>query len=516
MKRMIALAMVFTLSPVMSATEGKVLIGEMELEYCHIANYSQEVLCGTHEVAEDRIIKDGRKLQINFAVVPSVTEAKELDPLVFFAGGPGQGALDMGAFVSMAFQEIHENRDIVLIDQRGMGSSNPLNCEQPEDVELTLTDEQQTELMKGMLQECLTQLDADVTKYTQDLANQDIHEILLALGYDKVNLYGVSWGTRSALLYVNQFPEQVRTAIMDGVAPLENRVPLFANADAERAIQTLFKDCEDNKDCQSAFPTLKQDFYQVLKAFGENGHQVTMNDANTGDTVTFLITRNTFVNSIRNILYVPEYSRLIPIIIQQAKVKDFRALSGLTAAFGDGGMAMGTQMSVLCSEDFSRISDKDIASETDKGFVGDGFINYFKTGCEVWPKAELPEIYNQTLTSDVPTLILSGAIDPVTPERWGEKMKEVMTNSIHLIAANTGHNVGPKGCAPDIMTQFVNQGHIKEIDGSCLDDLSRPSFFIDSNGPSSKVGLLSSDPTVNSDSKDLEESNKESKEINND
>ncbi len=489
MKKLIAAALLFTMPQLMAATEGKIIMGEMELEYCHIPHYSQEVLCGKYSVFEDRVAAKGRKIDIEFAVVPSVTEAKEADPLVFFAGGPGQGARDMGQFVSAAFQEIHENRDVILIDQRGMGSSHPLSCEQPEDDSLSLSDEQVAKLMREVLTECLTELDADVTKYTQDLANQDIHDITVALGYDKVNLYGVSWGTRSALLYVNQFPEQVRTIIMDGVAPLANKVPLYANEDAERAIQALFKDCQLNSECQSAFPSLEQDFDHVLTAFGESGYEVTMNDANTGKLTTFVITRNAFVNAVRNILYVPDYSRLIPIIIQQAKVKDFRALSGLMAAFGDGNMALGAQMSVLCSEDFSRITDEAIANETNKGFVGDAFINFFKNGCSVWPKAPLPEIYNQALTSSVPTLILSGAIDPVTPERWGEKMQELMTNSKHLVAANTGHNVGPKGCAPDLMTQFVTQGNLDNIDGSCLNTITRPSFFIDGNGPSSTVSL---------------------------
>lgn len=510
MKRFIAIALLFTMPNIMAATDGKKMMGDLELEYCHIPHYPQEVLCGSFPVFEDRVAAKGRKIDIEFAVIPSVTEAKEADPLVFFAGGPGQGARDMGRFVSVAFKEIHENRDVVLIDQRGMGSSHPLSCERPDDNALSLSDQEIAKLMRDILTQCLKDLDADVTKYTQDLANQDIHDILQALGYNQVNLYGVSWGTRSALLYVNQFPTQVRTVIMDGVAPLVNKVPLYANEDAERAILALFKDCEADDNCRSTFPSLKQDFYQVLTSFGENGYEVTMNDANTGKPITFTMTRNAFVNAVRNILYVPDFSRLIPIIIQQAKVKDFRALSGLIAAFGDGGMALGAQMSVLCSEDFARISDDEIAGETNKGFVGDAFINFFRNGCSVWPKAPLPEIYKQNLSSNVPTLILSGAIDPVTPERWGEKMKELMTNSKHLIAANTGHNVGPKGCAPDLMNQLVTQGNLDNIDGSCLDSLTRPTFFLDGNGPSSAVSSIAENNGAgNNNSENNEPGNKQ-------
>ena len=460
-----------------------VSMGNKTLNYCHIAKYSQEVLCGSHSVYEDRVAATGRQIEIQFAVIPSVTEAKELDPLVLLAGGPGQGARDMGAFVPMAFAEIHENRDVVLIDQRGMGASHPLSCEQPEDNILALSEAEQVLQTQKLLQQCLIDLDADVTKYTQDLANQDIHEILLALGYGKVNLYGVSWGTRSALLYANQFPEQVRTVIMDGNAPPDNKVSLYVNEDAEQSLQALFKDCNDNSECHKAFANLEQDFNDILISFGDTGKQVTVVDANTGKPQTFNLTRNIFVSALRGILYIPDFSRLVPIIIQQAKHNNYQTLAGLTAAFGDTGMAIGATLTILCSEELARISDTEIDNEQAKGFVGNAFINNIKISCNEWPKAPLPAIYNQPLTSEIPTLILSGAIDPVTPPKWGAKMADYMTNSRHLIAPNTGHNVAPKGCASKLMAQFVNQGNLEDIDASCLDEIKRPSFFIDTSGP---------------------------------
>ena len=481
----IVIMMLFLISPCLrAATTSEVIVGELALEYCHINGYRQEVLCGEYTVYEDRVAQTGREIDIKFAVVPAVTADKEADPLVFFAGGPGQGSRDVGAFVNLALQEIHESRDIVLIDQRGMGSSNPLNCEADEDISLLLSDAELANLSREHLQQCLLDLDADVTKYTQDLANEDIHDILLALGYDRVNLYGGSWGTRSALLYNRQFPEQVRSVILDGAAPLENKVPLYANADAERALQALFEDCAADTNCQAAFPDLEQDFNQVLAAFADTGFEVTLNDATTGEEITFLLGRSTFVNAIRAILYTPQISRLIPIIIEQAKARDFRALTAvLDALDGEMSIAQGAQMTILCAEDYPRMSSQEIADEAANGFVGDAFFNVFRNGCSVWPQAPLPEVYTQDLTSQVPTLILSGAIDPVTPERWGNRMAEVMTNSLHLVAANTGHNVAPYGCAPELMAQFLDQGAVDNIDGSCLDELTRPSFFIDANGP---------------------------------
>ena len=462
-------------------------MGNMELKHCHIKNYSQEVLCGSHTVFENRAAASGRQIDIKFAIIPSVTEAKESDPLVMFAGGPGQGAQDMGPFARMAFSEIQETRDVVLIDQRGMGASNGLICKEPEVNALSYTEEELEQLTKKLLRECLEDLDADVTLYTQDIANQDIHDILLKLGYEKVNLYGVSWGTRSALLYASQFPEHVRSVIMDGNAPIDNKVPLYATEDAEKAMTALFKNCAEKTECHKAFPTLEQDFNDILASFGDKGKEATVKDANTGKPETFILQRTIFVNALRNILYSPALSRLIPIVIEQAKQDNYQAIAGLTAAFGDTGMAIGATLTILCSEDLARMTETEISAETSKGFVGDAFLNSFKTSCNEWPQAPLPSIYHQTLTSTVPTLLLSGEIDPVTPPRWGERMATHMTNSMHLIAPNTGHNVAPRGCASKLMAQFVKQGNFEELDGSCLNDLKRPSFFIDGNGPARSV-----------------------------
>ena len=462
-------------------------MGSMQLEYCHIPKHSQEVLCGTHTVYEDRAAAAGRKIDIQFAVIPSIAEAKELDPVVLLAGGPGQGGRNMGRFTRMAFKEIHESRDIILIDQRGMGASNPLECEFPEDVDFSRTEEQQEQLTLEILKQCLVDLDADVTKYTQDLANEDIHEILIALGHNKVNLYGVSWGTRSALLYANQFPDHVRTIIMDGNAPLDIKIPLFATEDAEQSIQALFKDCKNDQACHKAFPELQQDFNDLLDSFGETGKEATITDPNTGKPETIMLTRNMFVGVLRSILYAPQMSRLIPIIIEQAKENKYQALVGLSGAFGDAGMAIGATFTILCSEELSRISDEEIEIELVKGFVGKAFLKGFELGCSVWPEAPLPDIYNNIKESKIPTMILSGDIDPVTPPRWGDKMAEVMTNSKHFVATNTGHNVAPRGCASKLMSKFINQGDFKDIDDSCLHELKRPSFFIDGSGPARSV-----------------------------
>lgn len=456
---------------------------KIPLKYCHINNFSEEVLCGSYTVEENRQQPNGRTIDIKVAVLPAVSEAKEPDPYVLFAGGPGQGARAMGRYVQLAFRGVNETRDIVLIDQRGMGDSAPLTCEMPE-VDLTSMDsEVMNEMYQEMIKDCANNLDADLTQYTQDIANQDIHEILVALGYDKVNLYGASWGTRSALLYANQYPDQVRTVTVDGTAPLSNKVPLYFTRDAEKTINLLLQDCRNDAGCSEAFADLDERFIEFMNNYPEDGIKTMLADPNTGKLTEVTISKDVVISAIRTILYSPVTTRMLPLAIEKMLDNDFRPLAGIMAAGGDAGMTLGATLTILCAEEYSRFTENDMAERAKDGFEAGTFARLMYESCQLWPKAPLPEIYTQTLEQQMPTLILSGSLDPVTPPYWGEEMKAHFPNSLHLIAPNTGHNVAPVGCADDLITEFVKTASFDGIDASCLDDIKRPTFFLNSSGP---------------------------------
>jgi pimeloyl-ACP methyl ester carboxylesterase len=373
-----------------------------------------------------------------------------------------------------------------LIDQRGMGSSHPLQCDIPDDELADLdTDEQERRTLE-LLKACHDGLDADVTLYTQDLANADIHEILQLLGYERVNLYGVSWGTRSALLYAHQFPEHVRTLVLDGNLPLANTAPLNAAADADRALRRLFADCAADPDCQQAYPDLEQDLQTAMDRLGKKGVRVTMHDPTLGEMETALLTRETFGEALRSVLYSPELSRVAPLIIQQAAKADYRALQGVAGYLADasgGSMSLGASLTIFCSEEFARIALGRKAEEAPPPLLGRGLVESLESACGVWPTAPLPKIYTETVRSEAPALLLSGELDPITPPRWGDEMAKALSNSLHLVATGTAHNVAPQGCAPDIIHEFIDAGTLEGIDGECLTEITRPSFFTHPSGP---------------------------------
>ena len=480
--------------PAVAATDDAQSSGPLDLQPCHIDNLRQEVLCGRYTVFEDREAAGGRQIDVHLAVMPAVDEDHEPDPLVLFAGGPGQSAISLAPLVRQVFRKANQKRDVVFIDQRGIGASHPLECEEPDDEALLgLPVEELNAVLRDQLAECLETLDADVTLYTQDIANQDIHEVLRALGYEQVNLWGASWGTRSALLYAHQFADHVRTMVLDGALPLANTAPLHAGVDGTRALEALFADCAADAHCHAAFPDLEADFQTVMDDLGGAGKEVQILDATSGESQTLILTVDRFGDGLRSILYMPDLSRTLPLVIHRASRGDYRPLSGVLGtlmASSAGGLTLGASLTIFCSEELARMPVAEVTTEaaidtSPPSRIGDAMLSNLRNACSVWPKAPLPAIYGETVTSEAPTLVLSGDLDPITPPSWGQAMADGLPNAMHLVAPATGHNVSPHGCAPSLIAQLVEQGNLDGIDGACLESLRRPTFFVDASGPAS-------------------------------
>lgn len=402
--------------------------------------------------------------------------------------------MDLAPMARTVFSSVNEKRDLIFIDQRGMGSSHPLECHFEEEEIMRLSLEEQERRTRELIKECLDELDADPIFYTQDLANQDIHEIVQGLGYTQVNAFGASWGTRSALLYAHQFPDQVRTLVLDGNLPLNNIAPTHSAEDADRALRRLFEDCAADSDCQKAYPDLEADYRQVVTNLGPEGTRIDFDNPSTGEAENILLTPQGFGDALRAILYSPDLSRLLPLIIHRASRGEYRPFLGvsatMTASTGDT-LTLGATFTIFCSEELARRSDgtesdgteEEEESEVEEPLLGNQMLQSLESACEIWPKAPLPAIYREDVRSEAPALLLSGDLDPITPPHWGDEMAKVLPNSLHLLAPGTGHNVSPFGCAADLIDQFIDQGDLEGIDGSCLQELARPSFFTHSSGP---------------------------------
>ena len=219
--------------------------------------------CGTFEVYENRATKTGRKISLNIVVFPA-TGKREPDPVVYFAGGPGSAATEDAPGIALDFAKLREHRDLVFVDQRGTGGSNPFDCEfyNPADLQSYLGYFFPLEEVR----KCRTQLEpkADLTLYTTTIAMDDMDEVRAALGYERINLFGGSYGTRAALTYLKRYPQRVRTATLQGVSPTDQYLPGDFALQTERALQGILAECVRRGACNKAFPKSERRSETVL------------------------------------------------------------------------------------------------------------------------------------------------------------------------------------------------------------------------------------------------------------
>lgn len=462
--------------------------GLRQLHPCTSDEGPADALCGSLSVFEDRHAHTGRHLALAIVVLPALSDDYRADPLVFLAGGPGQGAARMAPIVHAAFNRIQRHRDIVLIDQRGTGRSHPLNC--PEDRESLQAVFASDEEAVALLERCLRTLDADVRLYTTPIAMDDLDDAIAYLGYGKVNLYGGSYGTRAGLVFLRQHPARVRSVVLDGVAPTGMRLPLFAARDASRALDKLLADCERQPACDRAYPAVRPQVAALLARLEQAPARVTLTHPRSGRPETVAVTARSVANALLSALYAPTTAAMVPMLLDRATHDDFQALLALAfASDTEENMSVGMQLSVLCSEDAGRIQTSDVAPATDGSLFGRHLIAGQLAACEVWPKGTVPADYAAPVVSDVPALVLSGDLDPVTPPTWGEEVARHLRNGRHLVASATGHGVAATPCGVRVIDDFLERGTVEGLDTSCLTAPRRPPFFLMPSGPDPSATL---------------------------
>jgi pimeloyl-ACP methyl ester carboxylesterase len=456
------------------------------MQSCRLEGVSVESRCGTLEVFENRETNSGRKIALNIAVIPSVSANPQADPIVFFAGGPGQAAVKLG---QAAFQILHKarrEREIILIDQRGTGKSNALDCND-KNKNLTLAEKLVDPDSTKQMQECLQKLDAAPEHYTTPNAVADLEAVRAALGYDKLNLFGVSYGTRMALSYLRAHPQHVRSMILDSVAPTAIKLPLYAGRDTQSALQRTMDDCMKNTDCKKFAPDLQQDLLQISSALEKSPAKITLNNPATNEKTELVIDQRIFASSLRSILYRASYASLLPLTVAEAKKGNFTPLIAQTTAFSaelEDSMSLGMFMSVICAEDVPLIGKDEIQGLANPLFRADMFDSLLKT-CAIWPKGKIPSEHAQPVTSDVPVLLMSGALDPATPPVWGDLVAKTLSRSKHIVAENLSHSVSAHGCFPQLMADFFKAGNADKLDAACVKNIARPAFFTNFSGPPS-------------------------------
>ena len=425
-------------------------------------------------------------VQLTVARKPATTGQSASDALVIINGGPGGASIPLLADYWGVFSLLGAERDVIAMDQRGTGASNPMHCEQLTD----LSGDPSLAALESATQECLDQVNGDPAAYTTSAAVRDLETLRQALGYTQLTIYGVSYGTRVAQHYLRRFPQHTRGVILDGVVP-PNEVlgaPIIRHSQA--TLEALFARCAEQPACNDAFGDLSQHLNTLRERFTRTpARTIQLKHPVTSEPITFDLMYAHVAASVRFMLYSPESAALIPLILHRAaELQDYQPIAAqavLTLEQLAASIATGMQNSVMCTEDapFFGAQERDVAS-LNATYLGADLVTGLEAICDVWPRGSMDEDLRTLVESDTPVLVLSGEHDPITPPAWGDAILSGLTGARHLVAPGQGHGVIARGCVPRLAADFVESLDADALDASCLESLGGFPFFIDTLGPS--------------------------------
>ncbi|NCT72402.1 MAG: alpha/beta hydrolase [Xanthomonadaceae bacterium] len=444
-----------------------------------------EAQCATYDVAEDPAKPEGRQVALNIAWLPATNEgAGTEDPVFFLAGGPGQAAVQVWPAIDAAFREVRKSRHIVLVDQRGTGKSNPLSCKDDEGRNAYSDPEDLSEdAAVAFARDCAASLQADPRFYTTTDAVRDLDSVRKALGAAKINLVGGSYGTRVAQQYAMRHPDSTRAVVIDGVVP--NELVLGSeharNLDAALALQ--FQRCQATPTCKARFgDDLRGQLRALMTRLAAAPVQTDYRDPSTGELVSGEATAGAVAGITRMYSYYPQGAALLPLVLNEAQQGRYGSLMSLSKMLetqvGDQFMH-GMQLSVICAEDADLL--KADPGDTDT-VLGSLLGDTLKAQCGAWPTGKRPADFHTAWTSDIPTLITSGELDPVTPPRYGEQVLKTLSAGRHLTLKGQGHGTFAVGCMPKLLGRFLETANAKDLDATCLDSLDYVPPFTSFNG----------------------------------
>jgi pimeloyl-ACP methyl ester carboxylesterase len=440
--------------------------------------------CGTLRVPLDREHPKEGSVDLKVAVVPALNRRSTAAPLFLLAGGPGQSAMQVYVSLNAAFSRINRNHAIVLLDQRGTGHSSLQSCPYPEDWQEPADP---IPALRKATVDCLAKLGPHVRFYTTSIAVHDLDDMRIALGYDQIDLYGGSYGTRVAELYMRRYPAHLQAAILDGVTYPQQAIGAETPQDAERSLNLIVARCLQTPDCAATYPQLQDDLTSLLREYGPKKTPVTIDDPNSGLPLDIEFNRRILDAALRLLSYSSMQASLLPTLIHGAahgKLRPLAAQSVMNMRQISDQLANGMQYSVICSEDepFFASANIDRAAMA-KTYQGTDMMDALHEICRLWPRGPVDADLHAPLRSEVPTLLLSGEADPVTPPVDAERAAVGLTRHRHLILKGEGHGQLATGCMPTLTADFLDNLAPDKLDATCLDRHTPEPFFLSMTGP---------------------------------
>ncbi len=458
------------------------------------------ITCGYLTVPEDRSDPDGNRVRLHYAIYHATGDDPRPDPIVYLDGGPGTDTLPQMPWVYYAVGEpFNVDRDVIFFDQRGTGFSRPaLDCPEYDAMRYDLLDEelsseQTRTLMADTLRSCHDRLESrgiNVASYNSAENAADLDDLRRLLGYDQWNLYGISYGTRLALTAMRDHPEGIRSVVIDSVLPLEVSLYDDEPANLERALNVLFLDCTLDPVCNERYPRLGTVFYETVAQLNANPGSARINHPVTRAEYTVRIDGNQLIGLAFSALYSRTWFQLLPQLIYNVRDGDYGLLASTLQSILDDqeGVNMGMHLAVQCNEEAPFASLPGVeASLAASPILGRYFNSEPNTGdmivsvCQSWTATMPAPQENAPVISDIPTLVISGQYDPITPPLWGRMVADALAHSYFYELPGMGHGASAgHPCPLAMMIDFLDDPQAAP-DSTCVAAMETPDFLIIEN-----------------------------------
>lgn len=486
------------------APKDELVLGALHFQPCEIGKRlgrnTSTGFCTWFDVPEDRSNPQGRHIKLRVAIVKSTAANPDPDIVTFIDGGPGGSAINDYPAVVDAFSPLRKRHHILLVDQRGTGSSNPLDCPEAQAFGKSVLEKLSGEppdsaRMQSLMQKCLEELreKADTRFYSTSEAVADLEDVRIALDQAPtgsrekhvsvtLNLVGVSYGTRVAQHYAMEYPTAVRSIILDSAVPNTLILGSEHSQSLEDALKNQLAACNRAPECMNKFGDAYQNLHVLHQRLRDKPVTVEVRDPGTFVVSHRTLSDSAFANLVRLYAYNPVTSALLPLMTDDALHGNYGPLLSQVQMMFEGisdSMNTGMGLSVICTEDADLLTPREQNKDT---LLGNSLVEFYQRACPIWPHGQRPEHFHDAFKTNAPVLILSGEFDPVTPPRYAKSIAESLPIVKVLTLRGQGHAVMMTRCVPELMEKFVATNNPNSLNTGCLDSLNAIPMFIDYNG----------------------------------
>lgn len=465
----------------------KIPVGELLFRPCRIdvGGRTRALQCARLSVPENPSLETSKKIELFVGRIPAMKQSEATsDPLLFLAGGPGQAATEAFLFVDRQFPELAKTRDFYFVDQRGTGFSSPLRCDNVDTAEPTFDEEK----IQQISLHCLQSYDADVRVYTTENFVRDLELLRVTLDIEKWNLFGVSYGTRVGMSYAEFFPASVRSMVLDSVVPPQHILGSEVAKQSQRALDTLIAQCNEDENCATHFPKLESALQSYFSLPDNHQLELRFEDLSQGKLDTTIFRKADLLAFIRFSLYAAETRATLLTVLNEALVNEnYAPLVRARNIILDNlnrGISFGLHYAVTCAEEYPHIKALvDNGALDQQGYyLGDSVTDTLLAACSVWPKALSGVDKKQALVSTIPSLLLAGEFDPITPPDYARQVSKGLSYSKVLLFKGRAHSVASFGCGPKLIHQFIDSASVDDLNESCLARLNTLPIYLNANG----------------------------------